>query len=45
MIRMHCCTDRPVLSSIRTQLLERGMPENNITHETFGPELVRVGAA
>ncbi len=39
------CGPAEFLSSIRTQLLERGMPENNIHYETFGPELVRVGAA
>ena len=39
------CGPAEFLSAIRTQLLERGIPESRIHYETFGPELVRVGAA
>ncbi|MBD0023529.1 hemin transporter [Gordonia pseudamarae] len=39
------CGPAEFLSAIRAQLIDRGIPENQIHYETFGPELVRVGAA
>lgn len=39
------CGPTGFLDSMRTQLLERDVPESRIHFETFGPELLRTGAA
>lgn len=39
------CGPAGFLASVRSQLIDAGMPEDRIHYETFGPELIRVGAS